>query len=151
MTFERYDKRILKTQLFIEDHLDEDLTLETVAEVAGMNGLMGPKTEVLGLCHDDPHLTEPSKIRFDCCITVDDSFQETDEVTKQTIPGGRYAVLCHKGPYTELSVTYDWFFAVWLKESNETLRDVAPFEVYGSDPKTTPPEDLLTYIHLPLV
>ena len=37
MTPERYDKRILKAQLFIEEHLDEDLKLETVAEVSNIS------------------------------------------------------------------------------------------------------------------
>lgn len=118
---------------------------------AGQNGLLGPQTQILGMCHDDPNVTESSKIRFDCCVTVDDSFEPTGDVLKQTVAGGRYAVLCHRGPYTQLSATYDWFFAVWLKDSGEALRDIPPFEVYASDPQSTPPEDLQTYIHLPLV
>lgn len=117
---------------------------------AGREGLFGPDCKILGLCHDDPNVTEPSKIRFDCCVTVSDDYEASGEIITQTIEGGRYAVLRHTGPYTELAPTYDWFFSVWLTESSESLRDLPPYEIYVDDAQTTPPEQLRTDIFLPL-
>ena len=125
-------------------------TFQKLLAWAGGRGLLGPGTEILGLSHDDPAVTEPSKIRFDCCVRVDADFQAEGEILSQQVEGGRYAVLRHQGPYTELLSAYQWFFGVWLSESKEELRDICPYEVYLSDPEQTPPEELLTDIYLPL-
>lgn len=125
-------------------------TFTKLFEWAGSKGLMGPETKVLGVSHDDPNVTESSKIRFDACITIAKDVQADDSFVKQTLEGGKYAVLTHKGPYTELAPTYDWLFSVWLGDSKESLRDLPPFEIYLGDPETTPPQELLTEIYLPL-
>lgn len=125
-------------------------TFQRLCQWAGMNGLFNAEAKLLGICHDDPNVTDESKIRFDCCITVGESFQADGDILKQTLEGGRYAVLRHTGPYTELAPTYDWFFSVWLSGSGEQLRDLPPFEIYVTDPERTPPEELQTDIYLPL-
>ena len=39
---------------------------------AGPRGLFGPRTLVLGVCHDDPEVTPADKVRYDACVTVDE-------------------------------------------------------------------------------
>lgn len=126
-------------------------TFQKLLGWAAGQGLLGPDSEILGLSHDDPAVTEPSKIRFDCCLTVGSGFEAQGEVLEQRVEGGRYAVLRHQGPYTELAAAYHWFFAVWLPESKEELREICPYEIYLSDPERTPPEELLTEVYLPLL
>ncbi len=72
------------------------------------------------------------------------------EVGVQTLEGGEYAVITHRGPYPRLGETYRWLYGVWLPTSGREPRHAPPFEVYRNSPQETAPEDLLTDIHLPL-
>lgn len=117
---------------------------------AGPKGVLGPQTESIGICHDDPDVTEADKIRMDCCLTVADDFTGEGDVQVQTIEGGDFAILRHQGPYDGLHDAYRWLFGEWLSASGRELRDQPTFEIYRNSPQDTAPEDLLTEIHLPL-
>jgi AraC family transcriptional regulator len=125
-------------------------TFQKLAMWAGPRGLFRPGTLMLGICHDDPDVTPADKIRFDCCITVDDRFQPEGEVGIQTVEGGEYAVLTHRGPYEGLGESYRWLYGTWLPTSGREPRHAPPFEVYHNSPMDTLPEELLTEICLPL-
>ncbi len=117
---------------------------------AGRSGRLQGNPVMLGISHDDPDVVEADKIRFDCCLVVEDDFQSEGEIESQTLEGGSYAVLCHRGPYKELHETYRWLFGVWLPTSGRRVRHAPPFEVYRKNPETTPPEELETDIYIPL-
>ncbi len=114
-------------------------------------GLFGPNSLVIGVGHDDPATTPPEKIRYDACITVDESFQPDGEVKVQTIEGGTYAIASHVGPYEKLADTYRWFMDNWLPASCREMRELPMFEVYRNSPGEVPPEKLLTDIHMAIV
>ena len=115
------------------------------------NNIMKQGTQLIGVSHDDPDVTDESKIRFDCCVTVDDSFAGEGDIQVQTIEGGEYAILTHQGPYTELAPAYRWLFGVWLPASGREARNLPPYEIYHNNPQEVPPEELLTDIYVPLV
>lgn len=117
---------------------------------AGPRGLFGPQTKMLGVCHDDPDVTPPDKIRYDACVTVDARLQPEGDVGVQEVGGGEYAVTTHHGPYETLSQTYTQFCGEWLPASGRETRSAPPFEVYRNSPQNTAPADLLTDIYLPL-
>lgn len=117
---------------------------------AGPRGLLGPQTWVIGISHDDPHVTEAAKFRYDACVTVDREVELEGEIGRKTIAGGRYAVFAHAGPYDGLQQTYDHIFRSWLPASGEQLREEPGFERYVNSPEQTRPEDLRTEIWLPL-
>jgi AraC family transcriptional regulator len=117
---------------------------------AGPKGLFGPQTRMLGVCHDDPDVTPPDKIRYDACMTAGPHIQAEGDVGVQEIAGGEYAVVTHCGPYEKLSETYAYLCGQWLAGSGREMRSAPAFEVYLNDPNTTPPDDLRTEIHLPL-
>jgi AraC family transcriptional regulator len=123
---------------------------ESLCGWAGRRGLFGRDTLVLGICHDDPEVTAPDKVRFDCCVTVNERTGGEGEIGIQTLEGGECAVLTQYGPYTQLGEAYRWLFGVWLPTSGREPRNAPPFEVYYGDPKQTPPEQLRTDIHVPL-
>ena len=104
----------------------------------------------IGLCHDDPDVTPPGKIRYDACVTVDERFAPTGEIGIQTIAGGPYAVTTHFGPYHELGQTYTKLLGQWLPRSGHELRSSPCFEVYLNDPESTEPAELLTDVYVPL-
>jgi AraC family transcriptional regulator len=117
---------------------------------AGPRGLIGPQTKMACVYHDDPEVTAPDKLRADCAITVGEEFRPEGEVGVQTLDGGDYAVLTHRGPYEGLAEAYRWLYGTWLPASGRELRDRPPFEVYLNTPADTPPEGLVTEIHLAL-
>jgi len=46
-----------------------------------------------------------------------------------------------------LEKPYDYLFGHWLPESGLEAANFPPFEEYLNDPKTTPPNELLTRIY----
>lgn len=116
----------------------------------GQNHLLSPKTAYIGISRDDPKITAIDQLRYDACITLERTFAPSGEIGVQTIPGGRYAVFLHSGPYENFSTTYDMIYRDWLPLSHEQLRDQPEFEIYLNTVETTPPENLRTEIWIPL-
>lgn len=125
-------------------------TWDRLLTVMGKDGYLGGSPMMLGICHDDPEVTPPSKIRYDACITVDEEFQPTGEIQVQAVEGGEYARTTHTGPYSDLGKTYVAFLGGWLPRSGRELRNAPCFEVYVNDPQSTPPDELMTDIYAPL-
>lgn len=117
---------------------------------AGPLGLLGPDTLFIGFAHDDPSVTEPDKIRYDAAISLTGPLTPRPPVTLGTLPGGEYAIITHRGPYDRLEDAYKELMGRWLPQSGREMREASCFEIYRNDPASTPPEDLLTDIHLPL-
>ena len=110
----------------------------------------GPATKFLGISHDNPDITEPDKIRYDACVTIEAEQDFGPDIFTQTIPAGRYAVLIHKGSYDGLSDCYQYIYGQWLQANGQDLAPAPPIEIYHNDPKSTPPEELVTEIRVPL-
>lgn len=117
---------------------------------AGMRGLLGPQSRMLGLVHDDPDVTPAGKVRYDAALVVNRPVEPEGEFGVTEIPGGTYAVFTHRGPYETLGKTYQRFFGGWLPASGRELRDAEAFEEYLNSPMNSRPEDLLTRVHVPL-
>jgi AraC family transcriptional regulator len=126
------------------------VTWDKLLPLMGKEGLLGGDTMFIGLCHDDPEVTPPDKIRYDACVTVDESFVPQGDIGRQVIPGGEYAVTTHFGPYNKLGETYAKLFGQWLPRSGREMGSTPCFEVYLNDPQSTAPADLLTDIYVPL-
>jgi len=117
---------------------------------AGSRGLFGPSTQFLGICLDDPEITPPERIRYDAAITVPESTQGEGDVGVQELGPGEYAVATHVGPYNKLGETYARLCGEWLPQSGRELADAPPIEFYRNSPQTTPEEQLVTEIYMPL-
>ncbi|HAA48030.1 MAG TPA: AraC family transcriptional regulator, partial [Synergistaceae bacterium] len=111
---------------------------------------IGPKTLFIGISYDDPDIAEPGKIRYDACMTVTEGFEPEACFEKQTIKGGKYAVLRHTGPHDGLLACYRWFYGEWLPGSGCEPASAPAFEIYRNFPGETPPEKLITDICIPL-
>ena len=117
---------------------------------AKQHGLLGPRAKLLGVSHDNPHVTPPDKLRYDACIAADRPFRPEGEIGVQEIPGGEYAVVAHKGPYEKLPDTYAWLYGDWLPRSGREPAESPGFQHYHNTPAVTAPEDLVTDIYVPL-
>ncbi len=117
---------------------------------AGPRGLFGPQTRMLGLCHDDPEVTPPDKIRYDACMTVGPNVQAEGEVGVQETPGGEYAMTVHQGPYENLAKTYAAVCGQWLPQQGREPKSGPSIEIYLNSPEETKPEDLVTEVYVPV-
>ncbi len=100
--------------------------------------------------YNDPSEVSEEDQRSFVCASCPEDIHVSDGVQKTEIAAGRYAVMTHKGPYSELQKPYQWLFGKWLPESGEEAAHAPCFEEYLNDPKQTPPSELLTAIYLPL-
>lgn len=106
---------------------------------------------MFGIGHDDPKVTDESKIRCDICVSYDDKTVKPEgEVVVKTIEGGKYAMFLHKGEYKSLNETYQ-VISDWIVKNEIKLRDLPMFERYlNRDLRRTRPENLKTEIYVPL-
>lgn len=113
--------------------------------------IMHKETMHFGIGHDNPNLVETDLLRYDACISCDDtSIELKGEVFKKEIDGGKYAMFLHKGAYENLKITYDMMMD-WVVQSGVKLRDKPIVEKYlNRDPRRTKPENLRTEIYVPI-
>ena len=81
------------------------------------------------------------------CLTIEESQPLDNEFERVTVPAGKCVSILFKGPYAELEKPYDWLFGHWIPNNEKEIADFPPFEEYLNDPKTTPPNELLTRIY----
>jgi AraC family transcriptional regulator len=104
----------------------------------------------LGIAHDNPTLTPPQKLRFDCCVAIGADIRRGEaEIGVATVLGGRYAVAAHRGSFATLATTYRWLALDYLPKEALALRRAPAVEIY-----LTPPDveatDGLTEVMLPV-
>lgn len=75
---------------------------------------------------------------------------QTTELFTQYVGGGEHACVLVKGPYTLLHPAYRSLFGEWFPQSGREPGDGMGFEAYYNDPGSTPPEELLMEIFIPL-
>ncbi|MCP4633439.1 MAG: helix-turn-helix domain-containing protein, partial [candidate division Zixibacteria bacterium] len=112
--------------------------------------MISKDSPTIGICYDDPDVTESGKIRYDACVKVGDDFNPGNGVEKQQVEGGDYAVLTHKGSYDGLHASYKWLYGEWLPGSGREAKSAPSLELYRNNPQTTSPEELITDICVPL-
>jgi AraC family transcriptional regulator len=124
---------------------------DTLLTRLGSEGWVGAGAHFVGICHDDPEITPPERVRYDACVTVPESFQPDGEIGVQVIGGGDYAVTTHRGPYDRLGRTYSLLMGQWIPRHGRRLRAGPCLERYLNSPESTEPEELLTDVCVPLV
>ncbi|WP_086929481.1 AraC family transcriptional regulator [Agarilytica rhodophyticola] len=133
----------------VGDYMEIGKEFERIAHYACSHNLFNQNTRSIGIYYHDPKSIEKEDLRSIAGLSVPKSPQldEEDAPKYYTIPSGRCARLVFKGSYAELEKPYDWLFGKWLPASGYEAADFPPFEEYLNDPRTTPPNELLTRIH----
>ena len=80
---------------------------------ATKNLILKLKPTTLGIVHDNPDLTEETKIRFDACVLITKEIQPKGEVGYKKIKGGKFAVFRYKGPYETFYPVYDYIYNMY--------------------------------------
>ncbi len=66
------------------------------------------------------------------------------------IEAGKWAAFEYEGAYEYLHQMWNQIYRAWLPNSNQTLRETLPFEMYLNNPQKIAPAKLLTQIWLPI-
>jgi len=113
--------------------------IEKLMKWAGPRGLINfPGTTLLGVYHDNPEITEESKLRSSACITVPEDTPVEDEVGKMTIPGGLFAVAHAEINEDQYAEAWDKLMGEWFPESGYQPDDRMCYEIYLNDPEQHP-------------
>ena len=105
---------------------------------AGPRNLLTPETRSLIIYHDNPEITDESKLRVSVCITVPEGTAVDGEIGKMVIPAGKYAAARFELATGEYQEAWDWVFSAWLPESGYLPDERPCFELYHNDPATHP-------------
>lgn len=113
----------------------------TLCGWAGDKQLFGPETRLLSAYYDDPDTTPPEELRVDVCMTIPPGIEIPldGEIQRQTLPGGKYAVMRAEltGP-EEYSPAW-YAIAGWINENNLELDLSRPgYEIYLNSPDEEP-------------
>ncbi len=99
---------------------------------------------------------DAADVRFTLAIPIAGAPAEpAGPVRVAELPAAGTLRFTHVGPYDRLGETYEGITA-WMLENGrmsspaDWAKYMPMWEEYPNDPQTTPPEQLLTYIHLPL-
>lgn len=138
------------------DHLGPYLTIgkafETLTGLMFSRNLFQPGSKMVAVYYDDPEQGNPETLRSTACFTAgEDSASVTAPLRNLTIAGGRYAVLAHNGPYSDLGLAYQWLYQQWLRSADVEIRNEPPVEIYLNTPRDTAPQDLMTEICIPII
>lgn len=131
----------------IGDYMDIGNTFEKLFMTAGSMNLLRDNTRSIGIYYDDPKTVNTNELRSMACVSVENQQTIDNQFEKISIPAGKCVSVLFKGPYAELEKPYDWLFGHWVPENNKEIADFPPFEEYLNNPKTTPPNELLTRIY----
>jgi AraC family transcriptional regulator len=114
-----------------------------------------PGAAILGLSYDSPDLEDHASLRFDACVELrsgaDVAGARADGLHDIAIPGGRFAVFRHRGPYQRITDAYDRLMSAWVLSGLVELRDAPFINTYRSDPSRVPPSELECDLAIPII
>lgn len=113
--------------------------------------LMGKEAMMFGIGHDCPDTTPSEDLRYDACITYDDtSVKSEGEIGVKLIEGGKCLCYLHKGSYEGVKEVYANMMD-YIISHEMTMDDKPAFEkYYNRDPRRTKSENLRTEIYIPI-
>ena len=123
---------------------------ETLFANAQKHQVLNPSSKFYGINWDDPEITPLDKVRYDACISIQNTTEIDTTFSTKTIFGGKYLCFLYKGDYQNLGLVYNHIFRNWVIKMDYDLRDEPIFEQYINNKEITPTEDLLTEIFIPI-
>lgn len=106
---------------------------------AGPRGLLRfPETKVLTIYHDNPEITDESRLRTDACITVPPDTKVDGEIGKSILPAGKYAIAHFEISADQYQDAWNTVYGGWLPTSGYQPTDSPVYELYLNQPKDHP-------------
>ena len=118
---------------------------------AGPRGILSsPDAKFFSVYHDNPEITEESKLRVSICVTVPEQTKVDGEIGRMTLKGGTYATAQFVLDADQYSDAWAAVYAGWLPESGYQPEDSPPFEWCHNDPKEHPEGKHIVSICVPV-
>lgn len=108
-----------------------------------------PETQFLTIYHDDPEITDETKLRMDVCLTVPPDTKVDGEIGKTIIPAGKYAVARFEINADEFGEAWSAVMGGWLPESGYQCDDRPTFELYHNNHNEHPENKHIVDICVP--
>ncbi|GAA3634491.1 AraC family transcriptional regulator [Flavivirga jejuensis] len=105
--------------------------------------------KAITIYHDNPNVTQISKVRYSACVRVSKDINAEGEIRPFTIPKGNYAVGNFEIEANDISKAWE-SMSIWVIENNYNFRDGVYFEVYLNDHKTHPEQKFIIDICIPI-
>lgn len=124
---------------------------EKLMRWAGPRGLLEKSdVKMLAVYHDDPGITEESKLRTSVCATIPEGMKTDGEVGTLKVAGGKYA--CGRFEITDREFEGAWnaMMGEWLPESGFLCDDKPPFELYHNNFEEHPEKKHIVDICIPV-
>ncbi|MFN3746199.1 MAG: GyrI-like domain-containing protein [Hyphomicrobiaceae bacterium] len=106
-----------------------------------------------GIIHDWSPLAETATLRYDACVELVPGLSAAPElgITRRVTPSGAYAQGVLKGSYGQIRERFSYMCSQWASAENLRVDTSRPFmAVYLNDPATTPREERLTKLCVPI-
>lgn len=150
ITFKAIDDTPVGAIKHIGPYNDIGNAFDKLEAIATGQDLITEHTRSFGIYYDDPEGKAPEVLESHACLTMTENQAKSAELESFSIRGGQYAVMRFIGPYAQLESAYQWFYGKWLPDSGKEMENQPFFEEYINDPRNTPPNELITDIHMPL-
>ena len=166
----KYEKRIKRVCDYIQIHLDKDITVSELSDVAALSKyhfhrIFSAFTGVnivkyiqllrlkrasyqLAFEHELKVIDIAMDAHFDSLEAFSRAFKQW--VKTSVIPAGRCAVIRHKGSHDQIRDVVCSLYSEWLPESSEETRDFPVYFHYLNFIHEVNENDLITDIYLPL-
>ncbi|MFC2087984.1 GyrI-like domain-containing protein [Calditrichota bacterium] len=119
--------------------LFENLFTKLMKWAGPRNLLNFPETQVLAVYHDNPDITDESKLRLSTCISVPENTDVDGEIGKMTLAGGNYVFARFElAGSDEYEYAWNTVMGNWFPESGYQPDDKPFFELCHNDPKEHP-------------
>jgi len=113
-----------------------------------------PAQRCIGIYWDNPEHVPAHQLRSAACVELPMYFVPTGimgtSIELSTLAGGEYAVIRFIGPYDQLGRVWADFIRHIEQRLKRTISENPAFEVYVNDASTTPPDQLITDLYMPL-
>jgi len=124
---------------------------ERLGAIAAREGLFAhPGALMIATYDDDPEATPVEELRSRAGISIPEDVPLPDGAEEQRIRGGAYARYTHIGPFEMLGDVWSRFMGEALPASGHEFADGPALEIYRSDMRTTPKEQLRTDLLVPV-
>jgi AraC family transcriptional regulator len=122
-----------------------------LAPIAGQAGLFAnPGAMMIATYDQDPARIPAEELRSRAGITIPEDAPLPEGTEEQRIAGGTYARHTHIGGFENLGDVWSRFTSEALPVTGRPIADGPAIEIYRSDMRTTPKEELRTDLLVPL-
>lgn len=105
--------------------------------------------KAITIYHDNPNVTQASKLRFSAGITISENVDTDGEIRQINLKKGIYAVGHFEITAEEISKAWK-NMCIWVVENDYKFRDGDYLEMYHNDHKTHPEQKFILDICIPL-